>query len=101
MTPVKTSTRENPVIISTKWILQGNSVLRKVFHFDDIEKRNLFLTLFFSNEKETLNFSKIYVDADSVEIKICNENENIPISDLNKETAKFADILWKDVHYEL
>ena len=79
---VKTSKRENPVIISTKWILQGNSCLRKVFYFDDVGKRNLFLTLFFSNEKETMNFSKISVDENAVEIKICNENENIPISDL-------------------
>jgi pterin-4a-carbinolamine dehydratase len=74
--------------------------LRKTFNFMSQEKRNEFVQGLFEYETKTRHNAMITVDEDKVTLDVRTKDVD-QITELDKEYAKFADVLFRDVVYNL
>lgn len=74
--------------------------LRKTFNFMSQEKRNEFVQGLFEYETKTRHNAMITVDEDKVTLDVRTKDVD-QITELDKEYAKFADVLFRDVAYNL
>lgn len=72
--------------------------MKKTFKFFDNELRNFFVKKLFEYEIETQHNANLNVDEGTVTISLFTKDID-QITDLDKEYAKFADLLYKDVIY--
>lgn len=72
--------------------------MKKTFKFFDNELRNFFVKKLFEYEIETQHNANLNIDEGTVSISLFTKDID-QITDLDKEYAKFADLLYKDVIY--
>jgi pterin-4a-carbinolamine dehydratase len=87
------------IVAVDKWITTSNPrALKKSFRFMSIERRNTFVKKLLQYEAETLHNATTTIDESSVTIVLFTKDINT-ITELDKEYAKYADLLYKDVVY--
>jgi pterin-4a-carbinolamine dehydratase len=96
--PVNVSVRELPIMPLNRWQLEDKRKLRKRYSFETISQRNHFMTQLLQYEGEKNHFADLAVTNEYVEVCIYTKNIEA-ITELDKEYAKFVDILYKDVMY--
>lgn len=95
--PVKPVAPDVPVIVSSKWANRDKK-LSKVFRFRNLNERNLFVKLLLDHEQEVQHNANIVIDEDYVDVCIWTRDIN-SITELDKEYAKHADSLYKEVMF--
>jgi hypothetical protein len=87
------------IIPVDKWEkLASPTRLRKTFKFASQEKRNEFVQGLFEYEAKTRHNAMITIDEDKIVLDIRTKDID-QITELDKEYARFADVLFKDVAY--
>lgn len=84
-----------------KWVKSKDPVsMRKTFKFSSMDLRNRFVKKLLQYENETQHNAILTIEEDSVAINVYTKDID-QITDLDKEYAKFADLLYKDVIYSV
>lgn len=95
--PVSQVSPELPVIPMNKW-LRENGKLCKKFLFRTTTARNLFLGHLFEYETDVNHHASLRIDEDYVEVRVFTKNLD-SITEIDKEYARSADNIYKDVVY--
>lgn len=99
MLPIKPVAGEVAIIPVNKWEkVKSPTRLRKTFNFMSSAARNQFVISLFEYEKEIGHNATMTVEEEQVTLDIRTKDID-QITELDKEYAKFADILFKDVVY--
>ena len=97
--PVKPIEGDIAIIPVDKWKkLESPTRLRKSFKFMNSSARNHFVLKLFEYEKDTGHNATITVDEGEVTLDLRTKDID-QVTELDKEYAKFADVLYKDVVY--
>jgi len=94
---VKISKKETPVIASEKWVVKEKHSCKK-YYFFSIKDRNLFMLELLTYEDKNGHYAKFVVAEDYISIALITKNIN-SITELDKEYAKYADLVYRDVSY--
>ena len=95
--PVKVS-QTLPILPKNRWILENKRKLRNHLTFNTISQRNVFISQLLQYEAEKVHFAEIEIS--DLDVKVCIFTKNLEsITELDKEYAKFVDVLYKDVMY--
>jgi len=87
------------IIATSKWEkLKSPLRIRKTFKFLSQEARNSFVVELFEYETKTQHFASITIDENEVTLELRTKDVD-QITELDKEYASFADILFKDIVY--
>jgi len=87
------------IVATDKWsVTKDPARMRKTYKFASIEARNRFVKKLLSYEQETQHNAVLTVEEDSVLVLVYTKDID-QITELDKEYAKFADALYKDVVY--
>jgi pterin-4a-carbinolamine dehydratase len=95
--PVKPVSPDVPVIVTNKWVSKDGRLF-KTYRFREVEERNLFVKLLLDHEQEVRHNARITVDEDYVDISVWTKDVN-SVTELDKEYAKHADSVYKEVLY--
>lgn len=87
-----------PVIATNAWIKKNNSLSKK-FEFMSKDMRNKFVLELFEHEEDVGHHAKIHVSEDDVTVFLQTKDIE-QITELDKEYAKYADLVYKDVVYQ-
>jgi pterin-4a-carbinolamine dehydratase len=97
--PIKPVEGDVAIIPVEKWEkLKSPTRLRKSFKFFSQDARNRFVKKLFEYESDTQHNATITVDEGQVTLDIRTRDLD-QITELDKEYAKFADLLFKDIVY--
>lgn len=95
--PVEPTEPEVPVIAVSRWKNQGN-VLVKPFQFRRDGDRDRFLLQLLGYERKVGHHATIIIEEDRIIVRVSTHDVD-RITELDKEYAKFADVLFRDVVY--
>lgn len=99
--PVDPSVPDPVIIPINKWEKLKSPVrLQKTFTFSSQEKRNLFINEIFEHEEKTHHHATIMIDEGKVTLSVRTKDID-QITELDKEYAKFADVIFRDIVYNL
>ena len=93
-TPLTPKVRQ-PIRPQVRWD-SSSGVLKKTFSFDDNHQRYEFVVGLMGRELDVGHHAKILIDEKSVSVQLVTEDVD-QITELDKEYAKFCDILYKDI----
>lgn len=97
--PVVSVNRDVPIIASNKWEkVESPTRLRKKFQFMSQEDRNTFVRELLDYEDEVKHNATITVQEDEVVLDVRTKDID-QITEIDKEYAKHADELYRDVVY--
>ena len=97
--PIKPVDGDVAIIPVDKWTTTKDPAsMRKTFKFFSMDLRNRFLQKLLQYEVEEQHSAILTVEEDSVMINLYTKDLN-SVTELDKEYAKFADILYKDIVY--
>lgn len=97
--PIKPLEGEIAIIPVDKWEkVKSPTRLRKTFKFMSNDARNQFVAELFEYEKESGHNAIITIDEEKVTLDVRTKDVD-QITELDKEYAKFADVLFKDIVY--
>jgi len=95
--PIRAKEVETPVVPVERWEIKGEpKFLTKLFRFQNISERNEFLKVILSYELETNHGSSMLIRDEIVKISLRTKDID-QITSLDREYAKFADDVFKDV----
>lgn len=96
--PVRLNDEEllHPVVPMDRWALEDRKRLRKLYTFKTTNERNQFVFLLLQYEEVKMHHAEMLIDHNSVLLRLCTKDID-SLTDLDKEYAKCADILYKDV----
>ncbi len=97
--PVMPRGRDVPVIAIDKWKKSDNSLI-KTFKFISNELRNDFVRQLLIHEEKTCHCATLTIQYESVTLTLQTQDLD-QVTELDKEYAKHADELYKDVVYSL
>ena len=97
--PVSPTTPQLPVIPVNKWTKSEGSLLKK-YYFRLGEQRNSFVKQVLDHEDEVGHHADITITEDSVSLRLQTKNLE-QVTELDKEFAKWADVTYKDVCYNI
>jgi pterin-4a-carbinolamine dehydratase len=95
--PIKPRETQTPVIPTSRW-RELAGVLCKTFIFKSLLERDQFVMEMLKYEQEKHHVALISILEDHVNIRVNTKNVDRP-TNLDKEYAKFADMLYKDIAY--
>lgn len=95
--PIEPKEAESPVIAVERWKQIDNALVKK-FQFRRDGDRDKFVFGLLDYEKQVGHNGLIVIEADKVLLKLHTHDVD-RITELDKEYARFADILFKDVVY--
>ena len=99
--PIQPTESGTAIIAVDKWEkVESPRRLRKTFKFMSDEKRNDFVSGLFEYELKTKHNAMITVDEGKVTLDIRTKDVD-QITELDKEYASYADVLFKDIVYNL
>lgn len=99
--PIKAIKNVNiPIIAMEKWQKDDEGYLTKKYTFDDISDRNKFLMALFSYEDDAGHHANFTVSKREVIIKLMTLDVN-KVTELDKEYAKYADVVRRDIAYKI
>ena len=97
--PISPAATDTPIIATNSWVKKDNKIQKK-YEFMSKEMRNEFVTQLFEHEEEVGHHAKFSVEEDSVTLTLQTKDVE-QITELDKEYAKFADVLYKDIVYQV
>lgn len=95
--PVNVGDREVPVIPSSRWRVHEGTLI-KTFSFRRQEDRRLFVRAFLDHEDNVGHHSVMFINNNNIEIRLTTHDLG-KVTELDKEMAAFADVLYKDIVY--
>jgi pterin-4a-carbinolamine dehydratase len=95
--PVEPKQQEVPVIAVERW-REVDGKLLKTYHFRREGDRDTFLLGLLDYEKQVKHNALIVIQGDKVAVRLMTHDTD-RISELDKEYAQYADIIYKDVVY--
>jgi len=90
---------DTPIIPSNKWVKIENS-LNKTYSFMLKKQKNDFIRRLLDREENIGHYAIINITHDDVSLKLSTKDVE-KITELDKEYAKWADELYKDIVYSL
>lgn len=97
--PIKPIEGNIAIVPVDKWVfLKDPQRLKKTYKFLSIDNRNDFVIDLLDYEKSSGHNATIKIQDDSVELVLSTKNLD-QVTELDKEYAKFADELFKDIVY--
>ncbi len=96
--PIEPQEAEAPLIASDRWKQVENALVKK-FQFRRPGDRDKFVFGILEYEKEVGHNALIVIEADKVLLKLHTHDVD-RVTELDKEYARFADVLFKDVVYQ-
>jgi pterin-4a-carbinolamine dehydratase len=97
--PVMPRGKDVPVIVSDKWKKADNTLV-KTYRFLSVELRNDFVRQLLAYEEKVGHHSTMTLQSDTVTLTL-QTHDIEQITELDKEYARWADELFKDVVYSL
>jgi len=95
--PIVPKPADVPVVATERWRKVENSLVKK-YQFRRPGDRERFLLGLLDYERKVNHNATIVVQADSVQVKVFTHDVDV-VTELDKEYAAFADLLFKDVVY--
>ena len=95
--PVTPKEPQVPLVVSNKWEKKKNS-LRKTYLFRTEEQKVEFVKDLLDHEQEVGHHASITLQKDTVELFLQTKDIDV-VTELDKEYAKYADELYKDIVY--
>jgi pterin-4a-carbinolamine dehydratase len=95
--PIEPKKKEAPILVSNRW-RTDEQFLVKTFEFRRPDDREQFIDGLFRYEKDVGHNATITVTYDKVSIRLTTHDIN-QVSELDKEYARFADVLFRDTVY--
>jgi len=95
--PISPKKQQLPIIAVDRWVADGG-VMTKTYKFRRIEDKELFINQLFQYEREVQHNATITIDHDVVSLQLTTKDIGHP-TELDKEYASFADIVYKDIVY--
>jgi pterin-4a-carbinolamine dehydratase len=95
--PVVPKQTDTPILPTSKWQIKDSFLVKK-FNFMEASNRNEFIFELLAYENKTNHHAILTVEEESVEIKLITKNIQ-QVTSIDKEYAKFADVLFKDLAY--
>ena len=97
--PIRPVEGDVAIIPVDRWTKTSEpATLRKTFKFFSIKSRNRFVVRLLQYEAETQHNAVMTVEEGSVMLNLFTKDVD-QVTELDKEYAKFADVLYKDVVY--
>ena len=97
--PIKPVEGDVAIVPTEKWKkVESPTRLRKTYRFRTQQQRNRFVSELFEYEEETNHNATITVDEGQVTLDVRTKDVD-QVTEIDKEYAKFADVLFKDVVY--
>lgn len=97
--PIKPVEGDIAIVATEKWKkVESPTRLRKTYRFRTQQQRNRFVSELFEYEEETKHNATITVEEGQVTLDVRTKDLD-QVTEIDKEYAKFADILFKDVVY--
>lgn len=87
-----------PIVPMDRWQLVDKKRLLKVFRFKTLAQRNQFVFNLLQFEELTQHSATMTIDDDSVAFTVWTKEAGC-VTDLDKDYAKAADVIYKDVCY--
>jgi pterin-4a-carbinolamine dehydratase len=97
--PVNVKESDVPILPSSKWRVEDSYLVKK-FMFMSKEKRNVFISELLEYENQINHHAIVMFDEDFVELKLITKNIK-QVTSLDKEYAKYADVLFRDLTYNV
>jgi len=88
----------NPIIPVDRWQCVDKKSLRKLFRFKTTEQRNQFIFQLLQFEELVQHHADLIVSKDTVDLCVWTKDMGT-VTDLDKDYAKQADVIFKDVAY--
>lgn len=95
--PIRVANPDKPLIVIEKWKMVDGK-LNKKYLFETFEDRNRFLKTLFEYETQVGHHAVFKIDELQVIINLCTKDVD-HITELDKEYAKYADTVRKDLVY--
>lgn len=95
--PVSPKQAEAPVLPVNRWENVGGKLV-KTYSFRRPNDREVFVMELFAYEKEVGHHATMTIEQDKVTLKLFTHDTD-KISELDKEFARYADLVYKDVSY--
>jgi hypothetical protein len=95
--PIKVKNPDRPIIALEKWSVKDDHLTKK-FTFENLKDRNQFITSLLRYEEQAGHNASFIINENEVSIKIITNSVN-KITELDKEYARYADIIRKDIAY--
>jgi pterin-4a-carbinolamine dehydratase len=97
--PIKPIEGDVAIVATEKWKkVDSPTRLRKTYKFRTQHQRNLFVSELFGYEEKTTHNATITVEEGQVTLDVRTKDVD-QVTEIDKEYAKFADVLFKDVVY--
>lgn len=96
--PVMPKESNTPILPANKWMKEDNS-LNKKYEFMSKKLRNEFVNELFEHEESVGHHAKLNIDENYVILTLQTKNVG-QVTELDKEYAKVADLIYKDVVYQ-
>lgn len=93
-----TPTKVDPPLVAVERWRDVNGMLVKRYRFRRIDDRIRFIEGILEYEGEVQHHATIMIEGDSVGLRIKTHGVDV-VTELDREYAKFADVLYKDVVY--
>ena len=94
--PVQAS--DTPIIAIEKWKLDDDGKLHKKYIFESVEDRNKFVTSLLNYELDKGHYAEFSVTAREVSLRLITHDTD-RVTELDKNYAKYADVVRKDISY--
>lgn len=99
--PVKPRNRV-PILPANRWLLVNKSQLVKIYRFINYDTRNDFMNQLFVHENNIGHRAKFVLASDengkpTIELTLCTPGIDV-ITELDKEFAKYADLIYRDIN---
>lgn len=98
--PIKPKNLDVPLVVLEKWKILESGSMSKKYLFESIEDRNRFLISILNYEQENGHYAKVTVTDKQVTLELITHDVN-KITELDKSYAKYADIIRRDIAYNL
>lgn len=95
--PVEPKTPDVPVLVMDRWNITSG-MLTKRYEFRQVKDRLQFVIAMLEYEEKTQHNAVIIIDEGTVIMKLVTKNIN-RITELDREYAMFADVVFKDLVY--
>jgi len=99
--PIKASkTNHAPIIAIEKWAVDNDGFLTKKYIFESAQDRSRFVTSLLNYELEAGHHAQMVVEMKQVLLRLKTHDVD-KITELDKEYSRYADIIRRDIAYNL
>lgn len=86
-----------PIIPMARWVISSKTgALTKTYSFQNLDSKVVFLKELLEHEQVTRHSPRLTVDEDQITVEYITRDAN-KVTELDKEAARFCDVLFKDV----